>query len=947
MKTELSANGVKWLLNQSAHRWIEQLPLAGAAALEQGISDGTVSIGADERTISASAAFAANLNESAAQTLGLPPVSPLGFDIRLSGVMGRPGSSLAIRWLQPGKTLLARDAESAGPWVLWQGMSYRIPGAMFRAMELANAFNQVPSDDIDQQFRVWAQIRAALGDEAASDVTDSFLRSFRVISASAMTWALNTDAKGHLQLDPILLVEQTSSDGQASSLEHALTDADEAVFCRRLDELRAGASAFPLANGTYVVVSDELQVALQKVKELRRAPAEQRQQAALRPEAVLREMLGLDEAAETVFVETEKYADRVRDISEWEEPIVPWIKIASQNWDAPMAQGIRIGGVELPLDEGKLTSACQKMRDAVAQGATEIELDGLRVPANSSNLAALEKLERAISRRNNRSGGKDPGTDDGPESGPSVLIIETNHQDAAYQCVRVAQRPGRPALPEGLKTSPKKHQEFCVTWLQAHWNKGSKGAMLCDDMGLGKTFQSLAFLRWLAELMDAGVVERRPLLVIAPVGLLRNWEAEIESHLLAPGLGDLVRAYGDHLKVLRRGMHQDGSASLDTTRLASAGLVLANYEAVSDYQLSFGRVRFAAVVLDEAQKVKSPKARMTHAVKGLNADFVVAMTGTPVENRLADLWCIADTVQPGVLGDLKEFSQRFEREGADVGSLRDMLWQEEEAFDAETPKILLRRLKSDKLDGLPPKTEHVIRKQMPVPQLEAYGRALAIKEVGGAEAALAMIHGLRRASLHPILADGGATPGGDLRVEDSARMEGLVEVLDQVHKHGEKALVFVEALDLQGADQLPSLLKRRYNMSRLPSVINGEVSAEARQKIVDHFQRAEGFDVMLLSPKAGGVGLTLTAANHVIHLSRWWNPAVEDQCSDRVYRIGQHRPVHIYYPLAVLPSNEDASFDMQLQQLMNRKRSLAQGLLVAPAFSKKDFSDLLQAVNLS
>ncbi|MBL0295615.1 MAG: SWF/SNF helicase family protein [Betaproteobacteria bacterium] len=152
-----------------------------------------------------------------------------------------------------------------------------------------------------------------------------------------------------------------------------------------------------------------------------------------------------------------------------------------------------------------------------------------------------------------------------------------------------------------------------------------------------------------------------------------------------------------------------------------------------------------------------------------------------------------------------------------------------------------------------------------------------------------MIHALRRISLHPSLVEGGVDASAELRIEDSARLKATVDILDKVAAAGEKALVFLESLDLQDADQLPMLLKRRYGLARLPMVINGQVSTEARQARVEAFQRESGFDVMLLSPKAGGVGLTLTAANHVIHLSRWWNPAVEDQCSDRVYRIGRPR----------------------------------------------------------
>lgn len=210
----------------------------------------------------------------------------------------------------------------------------------------------------------------------------------------------------------------------------------------------------------------------------------------------------------------------------------------------------------------------------------------------------------------------------------------------------------------------------------------------------------------------------------------------------------------------------------------------------------------------------------------------------------------------------------------------------------------------------------------------------------GDGAMLELIHNMPRASLHPILLDGGLDRGKLPNPNDSARMPVTLEVLDEVTLKDEKALVFLESLDLQDAPQLPTILQRRYGLKRLPMIINGEVGTTQRQDRVDLFQREQGFDVMLLSPKAGGVGLTLTDANHVIHLSRWWNPAVEDQCSDRVYRIGQTKDVHIYYPMAVLPDTPDASFDVQLQMLMQRKRDLARNLLAPPAFTKEDYAQL-------
>lgn len=933
MIIERHSGGATWLIDDVLG-WLDSLPVPAASAISGCLEEGTATV--DGRRVAVSAAALAQWSEVACTSLGLPATTPYGFDLRLSGSIGRSGASIGVRWLQPGRTIPARDAVQTGPWLEAGGRSWRIASPVFDVLALVDAFNAAPQASIEEQFRLWAQIRELLGDTGADALTDGFLKSFRVVNASALTFGITTDATGQVQVEPVLLTTRRAADGDVMEHVRALTEADEAMFPQRLDQLREGALAFPIAQGTYVVVDHALQQALTAVRKLRRAPAEQRKRAAMFPEAVIREQLDLPEDAPTVFVETERFADRVRDIGEWSTPVLPWIKIETQDWTAPSSCGVRIAGKDIPLDHAQLASAVSDMRAAIASGKSGVEVAGQLIPATQANLSALQQLQRAVQARVAGS------VDEAEEVARStqVLIIESNLDENAFSRTCVGARPGVPELPDGLRTTPKSHQLLGIRWLQRHWVEGSRGVLLCDDMGLGKTFQALAFCRWLRDLTDRGQIPRRPLLIVAPVGLLRTWEAEIDQHLEAPGLGSLVRAYGQHLRDLRRGRHIDGTAGLDTAALARGDVVLANYEAVSEYQLSFGAVPFVAAILDEAQKIKSPQARMTNATKGLNADFVVAMTGTPVENRLADLWCIADAVQPGALADLKEFSARYEAPGADVSALRRLVWHDEDEGEGPAPKMLLRRLKTDKLDGLPIKHEHVLKTPMPARQAEAYSRALAIKELSGPSGTLGMIHALRRISLHPVLLEGGAR-NEELRVEDSARMLATLDVLDRVAEAGEKALVFLESLDLQDADQLPLLLKRRYGLPRLPMVINGKVGTEARQSRVDDFQRGRGFDVMLLSPKAGGVGLTLTAANHVVHLSRWWNPAVEDQCSDRVYRIGQTRPVHIYYPLAVLTEADDFSFDVQLQQLMDRKRKLAQNLLAAPAFTQADYQTLL------
>ena len=936
MEIALLADSAVWAPVVGLDAWMAELPVPAASALANAIEAGLGSVTDSQCTIPAT--VIAGWPESTAVALGLPPNSPFGFDIRLSGAMGKPGASIAVRWLQPGRTVPAKEVSRNGLWLEAGEKKFRIPSPAFDVLSLAESFNKVPDGGTEEQFRFWSRIRAALGEQVAGALTDGFLKSFRVITASALTFGITTDSRGDVQIDPVLLTSRRAAEGEEFEQVRALTEADEALFPARLDQLREGVPAFPISQGTYVVVDEPLQKALTVVRALRRAPAEQRKRAAMFPEAVIKELLGQEEAEPSVFVETERFAERVKDIGEWSVPVLPWIKIPPQDWVAPTTCGVRLGGIDIPIEKEALLTAVGKMREAIKAGAANVEIGSQQLPVSKANLAALVQLQRAVEKREEVTSAAE--AEDDPKGSTQVLIIETNFDETAFNKVSVGRRPGLSCLPGRLKTSPKPHQAVGIEWLQRHWISGSRGALLCDDMGLGKTFQALAFLQWLRELIESGELERKPLLIVAPVGLLRTWEAEIEQHLWQPGLGTLVLAYGEHLRALRRGRHLEGTAGLDTARLAGGDVVLANYEAVSDYQLSFGAVPFCAVVFDEAQKIKSPKARLTAAAQGLNADFFVAMTGTPVENRLADLWCIADTVQPGALSDLKAFSARYETEGADVGALRNIVWHDESDRVSASPKLLLRRLKTDKLEGLPLKHEHAIRMPMPERQAEAYSRALAMKEISGPEGTLGMIHALRRISLHPILVEGGAG-ANELRVEDSARLSAAIEVLDRVAEAGEKALVFLESLDLQEADQLPLLLKRRYGMPRLPMVINGQVATSARQERVDAFQRESGFDVMLLSPKAGGVGLTLTAANHVIHLSRWWNPAVEDQCSDRVYRIGQTRPVHIYYPLAVLPDAEDFSFDVQLQMLMDRKRQLARNLLAAPTFTKDDYDALL------
>jgi hypothetical protein len=351
-----------------------------------------------------------------------------------------------------------------------------------------------------------------------------------------------------------------------------------------------------------------------------------------------------------------------------------------------------------------------------------------------------------------------------------------------------------------------------------------------------------------------------------------------------------------------------------------------------DYHLSFAAIPFSCAVFDEIQKIKAPTSLLTRAAKTLNADFTLGITGTPIENQLPDLWCIMDIITPGCLGDLKSFSAKYRTDDLEaLEELRAML------LDAskDGPPPVLRRMKADHLDGLPKKQIHIRKRPMPDTQAKVYADIVARAKQPDSGPMLETLHLLRGVSLHPIWPPAGEISDQRGFIEQSARLTETFVILDEIETNREKVLIFLESLELQ--EHLALMIKKRYHLKRRPMQINGEIGGEKRQKLVDEFQTEVGtFDVMILSPRAGGVGLTLTTANHVIHLSRWWNPAVEDQCTDRVYRIGQDQTVHVYYPMAVHPLYGDSSFDELLNELLARKRKLSDRMLVPPVNLRQD-----------
>ncbi|MDD6959377.1 MAG: SNF2-related protein [Dialister sp.] len=480
---------------------------------------------------------------------------------------------------------------------------------------------------------------------------------------------------------------------------------------------------------------------------------------------------------------------------------------------------------------------------------------------------------------------------------------------------------------------PFSYQKEGIRWMAQNWKAGYQGVLLADDMGLGKTMQVLGLISGVKNAY--GEKDMNSVLVVAPVSLLANWESEF-IHFVKEGVfEEIVPLYGNSFRDFKRGH----DLRLDFSPVAKNRIVLTSYETLRNYDISFGCIDWSFMVLDEAQKIKNPVTLITNAVKSMKYDFAIAITGTPVENAWVDLWSIMDFVEPGRLRDLKNFCNTYQNQLKKLHG--DMAGQEAlgKKLEQELQPIFLRRQKTDYLEGLPHK--EVIPKPvlMPPVQREAYEKIIAVAKKGKKKDILKVIAMLRDTSLCPHLTSYADSTFENMSVDVffnmSARLKATFQVLVNIKARKEKVLIFVTSRKMQRI--LKRFLEKAFGISIQPP-INGELIGLKRQQIVDAFNQKEGFAILILSAEAGGVGFNITAANHVIHLSRCWNPAKEDQATDRVYRIGQKKEVHVYLPIAQYEGGD--SFDVKLNQLLQYKRSLSQSVIFPTADTEVDGQDM-------
>ena len=479
----------------------------------------------------------------------------------------------------------------------------------------------------------------------------------------------------------------------------------------------------------------------------------------------------------------------------------------------------------------------------------------------------------------------------------------------------------------GLRGALRPYQEVGHDWLRLVTGLGL-GACLADDMGLGKTIQVLALL---LTLKQEGRYGDRPSLLVLPASLLGNWKAELER--FAPTLHTLTV----HPAELAR-QQLEALARAPNKKLKGTDLVLTTYGMLPRHKW-LTEVDWGLVVIDEAQAIKNPGSRQTKAVKQLRGEARIAMTGTPVENRLLDLWSIFDFLCPGLLGSQGRFRQFVKsleaREHERWAPLRNLV-----------APYILRRMKTDRtiITDLPEKTEMKTFCGLTKPQVTLYARSVVELE----RALESDVEGIQRRGLvlsylmrfkqicnHPSqwLGD------GDFNPAHSGKFERLRTLAEEIASRQEKMLVFTQFREM--TEPVAAFLAEVFGADGL--VLHGGTSVGRRKALIDAFQRDDGPPFFVLSLKAGGVGLNLTAAVHVVHFDRWWNPAVEDQATDRAFRIGQTRNVLVHKFVC------RGTVEEKIDTLVDDKRALAGGVLEGggeAALTEMDDEALLAIVAL-
>jgi SNF2 family DNA or RNA helicase len=452
----------------------------------------------------------------------------------------------------------------------------------------------------------------------------------------------------------------------------------------------------------------------------------------------------------------------------------------------------------------------------------------------------------------------------------------------------------------GLTANPYAYQKTGIRWL-CDMARESIGGILADEMGLGKTLQIIALI--LTEINSG----RKPNLVICPSTLMENWRREIKK--FAPEINPII--------------HHGSTRTGWPDSLAACDVVITTYETTMRDESLFSMVNWGIIILDEAQAIKNPTAEKTKIVKGLRRRVSFAVTGTPVENSLEDLWSILDFSLPGFLGSIAEFKSRFQDNIESADTLRRL-----------TDPLILRRRVADVASDLPPRIDietPLVLNELEAIEYEALRTPEDANQATGAQ--LAKLTHLRQFCCHPDI----VTSNDEIslgRLAAFSKIERLSQIISEVSLSREKMLIFTSYTKM--ANSLANFIQKTHTYPVW--LINGEIPPRDRQGIVDKFSKTDGPAILVINPKAGGSGLNITEANHVVIYNPEWNPALEMQSIARAHRRGQKRPVTVHY-LYYINTVEEAIVEVSRQ-----KRELANAAVIGHIGNDTNHAEIWDAL---
>ena len=481
------------------------------------------------------------------------------------------------------------------------------------------------------------------------------------------------------------------------------------------------------------------------------------------------------------------------------------------------------------------------------------------------------------------------------EDWEGILISNGKWLGSLVQKLRSPGNIAQTFVPEEVHAQLRPYQQLGFNWLH-YMSELGFGACLADDMGLGKTLQVLTYLMKLYEEKPEAKV-----LLVVPASLIGNWAKE--SQKFTPSLPFVI-------------LHGMTSSALNQQALATRAFLYITTYGMASRILALQEMEWEALILDEAQAIKNPATQQTRTIKKLKAAHKIAMTGTPIENELGNLWSLFDFLNKGLLGSSKEFrdfTKKLDQNTDGYARLKGMV-----------SPFILRRLKTDKsiIADLPEKMEQIDYVSMSKKQVVLYRKVVSemaaiLSEVDGMQRrgmVLATITKLKQICNHPdqYLGQEKYSP------EESGKFAMLYQICETIHEKHEKVLVFTQYTEI-----IPHLEKYLESIfGRKGLSLHGGVEVSRRQKMVDAFQSKEEYvPFMILSVRAGGTGLNLTAANHVIHFDRWWNPAVENQATDRAFRIGQDKNVMVHKLVS------EGTIEEKIDAIINSKKALAENVI--------------------